>query len=71
MAKYKDMDMYHYVFHYSPFRDNDKQWACIHREEQHVYWNGLEIEKSKDTSNVKITYGNSPDDAFKKILKKD
>lgn len=70
MPNYKDMDMYQYVFHFSPFRERDKQWACVHRQQQHIYWNGIEIEKSKDPIDIKITYGNSPEDAFKNILKK-
>ena len=68
MAKYKDMDMYHYVFHFSHFRDMEKQWACIHREDQQEYWNG---ETTKyDGTPVRITYAASADEAFKNMLSK-
>ena len=68
MPKYKDMDMYHYVFHFSPFKDRDKQWACIHREDQQEYWNGLTFKQ--DGTPVKITYAASTEEAFKIMLSK-
>jgi len=66
MSKYKDMDMYHYVFHYSHYREKDKQWACIHREDQTYYWNGSVLKENG--KNARISYGNSIDEAFKNMI---
>jgi len=62
MSKYKDIDMYHYIFHYSHYRENDKQWACIHREDLNFYFNGTE--PNGELNKLKIGYADTPEKAF-------
>jgi len=66
MNKCKDMDMYHYIFHYSHYRENGKQWACVHRKDQRSYWNGTAL--NENGKKVKISYGSTTEEAFKNML---
>jgi|LakMenEpi03Aug12_release.lakeMendotaPanAssembly.Ray.scaffolds.fasta_scaffold3018884_2 hypothetical protein len=68
MQNHKDVNVYHYVFHFSPFRDEDKQWACIYREDQKEYWNGLT--HKPNGAPVKISYASSTEEAFKNMISK-
>jgi len=73
--KYKAMieNAYSYLFHCSEYRDADRKWACFHREDESVYWNGNPNRWGK-TKSARIALGSTPElawEAVKQLEKED
>jgi len=62
MSKEKDdfiKNSYPYIYHLSSYRDDNKKWACVNRENYVDYFN--------DPNSVAIGYGETPELAFKNV----
>lgn len=58
--------IYNYIFHFSEHRPIETRWACIHRDDEFYYWNGLNPIKQcsfKCNSDLRISYGKTPNEA--------
>ena len=50
---------YSYIYHLSNYRDVNRQWACIRREDYVGYFNG--------SKPICVGYGESPELAFENV----
>ena len=57
---------YQYIYHWSPHRPKEKSWACIHRDDEFHYWNGIGPDKDGNMyeRELRIYYGETPIDAW-------
>lgn len=57
------------MYHISPHRGDDKQWACMHREDLKYYFNGSNsIRILSPNNSPRIGFGNTPEEAFTQAI---
>ena len=59
-------DAYNYLFHCSEYRDADRMWACFHREDESIYWNG-NPNRWGDSKQARMAFGSTPEEAWEAV----